>query len=141
MNDKLKELYKSVILEHDRAPFNFKKNESATHIIQANNEICGDRFELFFEIKNGIIEDVSFHGFGCAISKASTSVLVKKINGQSISGAKKTIDLFLKNIISNNENSEIADEELSAFSAAKDFPGRQKCATLAWEEMGEFLSM
>ncbi|HFA48241.1 MAG TPA: SUF system NifU family Fe-S cluster assembly protein [Bacteroidetes bacterium] len=141
MNEELKKLYKTVILKHDKTPFNFEKKEGATYRVQAYNEICGDRFELFFEIKNGIIEDMSFYGFGCAISKASTSVLVKKINGQPIAEAKKIIELFLKNIISKNKNTEIKDEEMTAFSAAKDFPGRQKCATLAWDEMKKMVNV
>ncbi len=140
MDDKLKELYKSVILEHDRSPFNYNKNESAEHIIQAYNEICGDRFDIFFDVKNGVISNICFHGYGCAISKASTSILIKKIKGQPIDDAKKIVDLFLNNIIVNNSN-EIKDEEFTAFSAAREFPARLKCATLAWDEMNKFLTV
>lgn len=139
MNEQIKALYKSVILKHDKDPFHFEKKEKATHVLKAYNEICGDRFELFFEINDGKIMDAYFHGFGCAISKASTSVLIKKIINQPISEVKNLIDLFLKNIIGEDNTPEISDEELTAFFAAKDFPGRQKCATLAWEEMKGFL--
>lgn len=138
MNDHLKKLYKTVILKHDKTPFNFGKKEKATHVLKAYNEICGDRFELFLEIKNEIISDAHFYGFGCAISKASTSVLIKKIINQPIAEAKKIIDLFLENITGEKDNLEITDEELTAFAAAKEFPGRKKCATLAWEETNKF---
>ena len=135
MNEHLKALYKTVILKHNKTPFHFEKNEKATHVLKAYNEICGDRFELFFEINNGIIKDAYFHGFGCAISKASTSVLIKKIIDRPIEEVKELIELFLNKITGTENMEEINDEELNAFSAAKDFPGRLKCATLAWEEM------
>ncbi len=139
MNEQLKALYHSVILKHDKSPFQYEKKESASHILKAYNEICGDRFELFLEINNGVITDISFHGFGCAISKASTSVLVKKLKKQPIEKAKSIIELFLKTVTPNESAAATIDEEMTAFSAAKDFPGRLKCATLAWEEMKEFL--
>ena len=88
MNERLKKLYKEVILEHNDQPFFFEKNENATHVLKAYNPLCGDRFELFFEIKDNQIESLTFHGFGCAISKASTSVLVKKLKGKTIDEAQ-----------------------------------------------------
>ncbi len=138
MNDKLKDLYKSVILRHDSKPYHFEKKESAGNVVYANNAICGDRFNIFFEINNGIITDIYFHGFGCAISKASTSVLVKKIENQPIEKAKSIIELFLKTVTTVEEEND-ADEEMNAFSAAKDFPGRMNCATLTWNEMRDKL--
>ena len=139
MTDSIRRLYKSVILKHDKSPFNFQKKENAPYSLKAYNEICGDRFEIYFEINNGIIENISFHGYGCAISKASTSVLVKKLIGKPIAEAKKITGFFLENIFSDNPQF-MADEELAAFSAAKDFPGRQRCATLAWDEMKDFFN-
>ena len=82
MNERLKGLYKTIILEHNKEPFFFEKNEKATYGLKAYNQICGDRFELYFDVKNGLISDLTFHGFGCAISKASTSVLVKNLRGK-----------------------------------------------------------
>ncbi|MEO1261320.1 MAG: Fe-S cluster assembly sulfur transfer protein SufU [Bacteroidota bacterium] len=140
MNEQLKALYKSVILKHDKTPFHYEKKEQATHVIKAYNELCGDRFDIYFEIEDDTIKDIFFHGYGCAISKASTSVLIKKIIDRPIAEAKKTIELFLENITGEKDFSEITDDELTAFSAAKNFPGRKKCATLAWEEMQRFMS-
>lgn len=139
MNEQLKALYQSVILKHNSEPFFFEKKEKATHILKAYNPICGDRFELFFEIKNGVIEDLTFHGFGCAISKASTSVLVKNIVGKDFVKALLCCEQFLS--VTGLENKSVVNqiEEFEAFSAAKDFPGRLKCATLAWDEMKVFL--
>ena len=139
MSRDLKLLYKTVILKHSKTPFCYEKNETASNQINAYNSLCGDRFDLYFDLENGQIENLSFHGFGCAISKASTSVLVKKIKGSSIEEAKMICQQFLKNTV---EESAIAidDEEIDAFSGARAFPGRLKCATLAWEELDSFLN-
>ena len=139
MNERLKSLYKTVILEHNKTPFFYEKNEEATYVLKAYNQICGDRFELYFDVKNGLISDLTFHGFGCAISKASTSVLVKNLRGKDFMEAL----LFCRSFLSVAKNDKGLDEklgeELEAFSAAKEFPGRLKCATLAWDEMIIFL--
>lgn len=139
MNERLKRLYKTIILEHNKEPFFFEKKEEATYVLKAYNQICGDRFELYFEVKNGVIEDLTFHGFGCAISKASTSVLVKNLKGKNFVKALLSCRQFLSVTTSEVESEENLGEELEAFSAAKEFPGRLKCATLAWDEMVNFL--
>ena len=136
MNERLKNLYKTIILRHNNEPFFFEKKENLTHVLQAYNPICGDKFQLFFEIKNGVIEDLSFHGFGCAISKASTSVLVKNLKNKKIGEALLCCQEF-QNIVDGKTKN--ASEEMEAFSAATDFPGRLKCATLSWDEMMKFL--
>lgn len=139
MNERLKALYKSVILEHNKTPFFYEKNEEATYVLKAYNQICGDRFELYFEVKNGVIEDLTFHGFGCAISKASSSVLVKNLKGKTFEEALLLSQQFLSVTDEETNAEEKLEEEFEAFSAAKDFPGRLKCATLAWDEMIKFL--
>jgi len=87
MNDKLKQLYKTVILKHNNAPFHYEKKEMAPHQLEAYNPLCGDRFNLFLDVKNGVIESIHFHGYGCAISKASTSVLAKNLEGKKVETA------------------------------------------------------
>ena len=139
MNERLKTLYKSVIIKHNSEPFSFEKKENATHVLKAYNPICGDRFELFFEVKNGVIEDLTFHGFGCAISKASTSVLVKNMVGKDFVKALLCCKEFLSVTDLEAESVENENEEFEAFAGAKEFPGRLKCATLAWDEMQKFL--
>lgn len=139
MNERLKGLYKTVILEHNKTPFFYEKNEAATYVLKAYNQICGDRFELYFEVKDGLIEDLTFHGFGCAISKASTSVLVKNLIGKSYVEALLFCQQFLSVTSDEIETDKNLGKELEAFSAAKEFPGRLKCATLAWDEMVKFL--
>lgn len=138
MNDKLKQLYKTVILKHNNQPFHYEKKEAATHQLEAYNPLCGDRFNLFLEVKGGIIESIHFHGFGCAISKASTSVLAKNLEGKTLAQAKVLCEEFAQ-VVSPDSTEENDKEEFAAFAAAKDFPGRLTCATLSWEALGEFL--
>ena len=139
MNDRLKQLYQSVILKHSKEPVNIKKKEQATHVLEAYNPLCGDKFQLFFEIEDGKISQLSFHGYGCAISKASASVLVKKLEGRPVEEGLALCREFLAMLQAEKENPEDVDEELAAFAAARSFPGRMKCATLSWEEMETFL--
>ena len=139
MNDRLKQLYQSVILKHSKEPVHFEKKEQATHVLEAYNPLCGDKFQLFFEIEDGKISQLSFHGYGCAISKASASVLVKKLEGRPVEEGLALCREFLAMLQAEKENPEDVDEELAAFAAARSFPGRMKCATLSWEEMEAFL--
>jgi len=139
MNQRLKDLYKTVILKHNNEPVQFEKNEQATNRLDAYNQLCGDRFNLFFEIKNGVIQHLTFHGFGCAISKASTSVLVKNLEGKTIEEALLQCEVFQREVQPDLTSDGNASEEFEAFSAAKNFPGRLKCATLSWDEMIDFL--
>ena len=137
MDSKLSQFYQGVILKHNNEPFHFEKRPTAQHIIEAYNPMCGDKFKVFLDIENGVVTNATFHGYGCAISKASTSVLMKKIQNQPLDEVVKLIEDYFK-IIENTEGVSY-DEELTAFAAAKDFPGRLKCATLAWEAIDEFL--
>ena len=82
--EKLTALYQGVILQHNNAPQYFEKRLAAQHVIDAYNPLCGDKFKLFLDIENGTIVKATFHGYGCAISKVATSVLLSKIQGQNI---------------------------------------------------------
>ena len=134
MNDRLKQLYQEVILQHSKQPFQYEKREDADLIIEANNPVCGDRFTLYCDVKDGKIENLSFYGHGCAISKASTSILVKKLMGKSL---EEILDYapVIQQII-DPQNEEIVDDpELAAFEAARFFPERSTCVTLSWERV------
>ena len=140
MNEQLKELYKTVILEHNAHPFHFEKKENAGQVIEAYNPLCGDRFQIFFEVKNGNVSQVYFHGYGCAIWKASTSVLVKNLENQPVEEALELCRSFLKMTDPASEEPVEMAEEFAAFAAARDFPGRLKCATLSWEAVTSALA-
>lgn len=136
-----KQLYQEVILRHSNAPFHFEKWEEAPIVIEAYNPLCGDQFRLFLELEEGRVKRVSFHGYGCAISKASTSILVEKILGMSVEEIRRLTKEFYK--IVRPDGGELnagADEELAAFAAARHFPARLQCATLSWEALEKELA-
>lgn len=140
MTEKLKQLYKTVILKHNKTPYNYEKPLSADHDIEAYNPLCGDQFNLYLDLENGIIKDIHFHGYGCAISKASTSVLVKNLENKTIEEALELCEVFNQLTDPNDqESTAIVIEELEAFVAAKDFPSRLSCATLSWEAIKGYL--
>lgn len=136
-NRNLSELYQTVIKQHDREPFHYQKITNADYEIEAYNPLCGDQFRLLLQMENGVVKDAHFHGYGCAISKASTSVLVKKIIGSSIQEIQALLADF-QNIVSAEFDS--SDEELTAFAAARQFPERLQCATLSWTALEDFLN-
>ena len=137
MDDKIKALYQKVIVRESKSPYQYEKPESFDLFIEADNPVCGDRFELFFSLDGKKITSAHFKGYGCAISKAATSILLKKVEGKDIPAAMEIISHFLDFI--RNEKSTISpehlDEDLQAFAAARDFPERQSCVTLSWEAL------
>lgn len=137
MQENLSKLYHGVILEHNRAPRFFEKRPAAQHVVEAYNPLCGDKFKLYLDIENGVIAAATFHGYGCAVSKASASVLMEKIQGQPLEALPSILEKFLEAIAAGSSDSE--NSEISAFAVAKNFPGREKCATLAWEALKNYL--
>ncbi len=140
MNDRLKKLYKKVILKHNDQPFHYGKKETPSHQIAAYNPLCGDRFNLYIEIENEQIEKMGFYGYGCAISKAATSILVKNMEGKSVKEGLVLCENFQQMLESGRRATGLDGEEFEAFMAAKDFPSRLQCVTLSWEAMYDFLS-
>jgi len=139
MNDRLKALYKTVIVKHNNDPIQFEKNESAQHVLKANSPVCGDRFTLFFDIENGVIKNLSFYGHGCAISKASTSILVQNLIGKTIEKAIEICNNFYAHVQPEEYAPETKNEIFEAFSAVEFFPERKQCATLSWDKISAFL--
>lgn len=136
-------LYHKVILEHSNHPVNFEKREQVDWVIEAYNPLCGDKYTLFLEVENDRVKEAHFHGYGCAISKASTSVLVEKIKGKTFSEILKICDQFYRYVDVDKELPTIdeIDETFEAFSGARQFPERMKCATLSWDELKEYLNL
>ncbi len=134
----LSNLYQQTILRHNKDPYHYARLESADVVLEAYNPLCGDKFTLYFNLEGEVIQEAYFHGYGCAISKASTSVLVKRMEGQKRSAVLEHCQQFLTSL--QEENEEISeDEELSAFGAARQFPGRLKCASLSWDSLLAYL--
>jgi nitrogen fixation NifU-like protein len=139
MNERLKDLYKTVILNHHRHPVRYEERQEAGQQLEAYNPLCGDKFRLFFELEDERITAIYFHGHGCAISRASTSVLVETLNGKTVEEAKALCAEFMQYVAPDGEPAGPRREIFEAFSAAREFPGRLKCATLAWDELIAFL--
>ena len=135
-----RKLYQTVILSHNKSPFNYEKNEQAGFMVEAYNSLCGDQYTLYLEIKDQVIEKASFHGYGCAISKASSSILTRKLEGSNMIEIQNFIEGFLSIINGEKAIEDEIPEELLALCEAKHHPGRMKCATLSWEAMEAFIS-
>lgn len=138
--DKIKQLYQEVILRHDRQPVHFEKREEAPVVIEAYNPICGDRFNLYLEIKDGKVASAAFHGYGCAISKAATSVLIARIEGKPIADILSLYKQYQSLLDPAVPEPAGMDEELSAFMGARQFPARRQCAALSWEALEVYLT-
>ncbi len=132
----LEKLYKEKIKEEASNPHHFNEDSKAEFKERAYNPICGDKFEISFNHSKGILSEVSFHGFGCMISKASTSIMVKLLEQLTEEEAYSMIEEFLKNFRSGSVHTH---KELEVFTDAKDFRGREECVELSWSAMEAFL--
>jgi nitrogen fixation protein NifU and related proteins len=130
----LRELYQEVILEHSRHPRNYRALETANHKAEGYNPLCGDHFTVYLDVQDGAIRDVSFEGAGCAISKASASMMTQSVKGKSAGEAE---DLFGKfhDLVTGNSASADNVGKLAVFGGVSEFPLRVKCATLAWHAL------
>ncbi|MBD3225256.1 MAG: SUF system NifU family Fe-S cluster assembly protein [Caldithrix sp.] len=138
MENEFRELYQDIIMDHNRSPRNFHKMKEATHVLDGQNPLCGDHYTLYLKVNDDqIIEDISFYGSGCAISKASASVMSAMLKGQSIEKADQFFKLFQKIVKGEVDPAEYLDKigKLAAFSGVSEFPIRVKCATLPWHTM------
>lgn len=135
----LSTLYQSVILQHDRQPFHYYKMEMPDVMLEAYNPICGDQFRLFLKVENNTIQEASFQGYGCAISKASTSVLIKKIQRLPFDEIIILLQSFQETITSASLLKDEINPELAAFSAVQQFPERLQCVNLSWEALKKYL--
>ncbi len=106
----LRELYQEVILEHSKAPRNYRELATANHRAEGYNPLCGDHFTVYLDLEGESIRDISFQGSGCAISRASASLMTQSVKGKTRA-------------------------ELAVFSGVSEFPVRVKCATLAWHTL------
>src|SRR5438045_9195058 len=136
----LRELYQQVILDHNKNPRNFRELPHATRKVEGYNPLCGDHYTVFLELDGGTIKDIGFTGNGCAISKASASVMSTSVKGKSVADAEHMFDVFHKLVPGENSGLDAAQlGRLAAFSGVSEFPARVKCATLAWHTLNTAL--
>jgi nitrogen fixation NifU-like protein len=131
----LRELYQDVILEHSKTPRNFRQLQSANHKAEGYNPLCGDHFTVYLDLEGDSIRDISFEGSGCAISKASASMMTQTLKGKSKEEAAKLFEQFHK-LVTGQPNGDREDlGKLAVFAGVSEFPVRVKCATLAWHTL------
>lgn len=133
----LTDLYQEVILDHNRRPRNFGALATATHRANGHNPLCGDKLTLALELDGDRIVNVMFEGSGCAISKASASLMTDAIKGHTVAEANTLFDAF--HLMVTTPISDPVDEshvgKLAVFSGVREFPARVKCASLAWHTL------
>jgi nitrogen fixation NifU-like protein len=139
--DELRDLYQEVILDHNKNPRNYHKLAKANRIAEGNNPLCGDHFVIYLLLENGIIKDIGFEGSGCAISKASASIMSTILKGKSKEEAEKIFKQFHQMVSGENKKNDIKKlGKLAAFAGVAEFPVRVKCAILAWHTMRSALN-
>ena len=132
----LRELYQQVILDHNKNPRNYHEMPDATNRVDGYNPLCGDHYTVFLKTEGDTIREVSFTGSGCAISKASASVMSSTVKGKSKEEADRLFETFHRLVTGDQSGLSAADlGRLAAFSGVSEFPARVKCATLAWHTL------
>jgi nitrogen fixation protein NifU and related proteins len=133
----LRDLYQEVILEHSKAPRNYKQLANANHKAEGFNPLCGDHFTVYLDVEGDSIRDIAFEGSGCAISKASASMMTQSLKGKTTAEAEKLFGDFHK-LVTGEAKREGGGKELgklAVFSGVCEYPARVKCATLAWHTL------
>jgi nitrogen fixation NifU-like protein len=136
MINELRELYQEVILDHNKAPRNFGGLEPHTHQAEGDNPLCGDHLTLYVNVDGDRISEIKFEGDGCAISKASASLMTEALTGKTIEEAK-TLFHEVHDLVTDQNKTPDLDSlgKLAVLSGVNEFPLRVKCATLAWHTM------
>ena len=132
----LSDLYREILLDHNSKPRNFRRLEDANRSADGYNPLCGDKIELYLKVDDQVIADVGFQGSGCAISRASASMLTQSIKGQSVERAQQIFEAFHR-MLTEPETELDYDtlEDLESLAGVSEFPTRIKCAVLAWHTL------
>jgi nitrogen fixation NifU-like protein len=134
--DELQELYRQVILDHNRSPRNFGELADATRVVAGVNPLCGDKMTLYVKLAGGKIEDIRFQGTGCAISVASSSLMTERVKGQPVGVALQLFDKVHDLLTGSREREPAADlDKLAALGGVREYPSRVKCASLGWHAL------
>ncbi|MGH9257626.1 MAG: Fe-S cluster assembly sulfur transfer protein SufU [Vicinamibacterales bacterium] len=134
MSTELQDLYQEVILDHNRRPRNFRAIENGCKA-EGFNPLCGDRITVYLNVDNGVIKDVSFLGAGCAISKASASLMTESVKGKTVEEVQALFDRFQRMVTAPAETPIDNLGKLTVLAGVRQFPVRVKCASLAWHTL------
>ena len=133
----LRDLYQEVILDHNKSPHNYREMPDATRLALGHNPLCGDKLKLYVKVEGDRIADVAFQGSGCAISKASASIMTDTVKGKSLAEAETLYGKF-HDLLTGPPDVKADGAglgKLAVFSGVREFPARVKCATLAWHTL------
>ena len=132
----LSDLYQEILLDHNSKPRNFRKVEDASATVEGYNPLCGDQITLYLKVVGDKVEDVGFQGVGCAISRASASMMTQSIKGKSLEEANGIFDAFHQ-MITHPDSEPDFDMlgDLETLAGVNEYPTRIKCAILAWHTM------
>ncbi|MFI5399003.1 MAG: Fe-S cluster assembly sulfur transfer protein SufU [Candidatus Binatia bacterium] len=132
----LSDLYQEVILDHNRQPRNYHKIEGTHRKAEGYNPLCGDQLTVYVQLEDGVIRDISFEGSGCAISKASASLMTTSVKGKTLAQARALFAGFHDLITDGHDAPQPVElGKLAVFVGVRQFPSRVKCASLAWHTM------
>ena len=133
----LRELYQEIVLDHNSRPRNFKEIEDADRVVEGYNPLCGDKIMLYVKFEGDTIVDIGFQGTGCAISRASASLMTQQVKGRNVAQAEKLFDRFHE-MVTGNVDGDLDFEDLGdleVMAGVSNFPSRVKCATLSWHSL------
>ena len=133
----LQELYQDMVIDHNNRPRNYRKVEGASRTVEGYNPLCGDKIILYVRLEDDLIADIGFQGSGCAISRASSSMMTEGVKGKSKAEAKEIFDAFHQ-MITRGPDMDFDIEkvgDLEILSGVSEFPARVKCATLSWHTL------
>ncbi len=142
MEENLEQVYNDLIMEHSMNSYNKKKLSSCDFCEMGHNPNCGDEISLEMKMNGDIIEDMAFSGHGCAISQASTSIMIDTLKGKTVSEAKEIIETFISMIKRETKSEEELKklEDAIAFRNVANMPARVKCALLAWHTVEDMIN-
>lgn len=137
----LDDLYQEVILDHNKSPRNFRSMENPSTSAEGYNPLCGDQIIVYLRLDSGVIEDISFQGSGCAISKASASIMTAALKGKTDAEAKSLFDQVHRMLTGGSDRDGDPKDlgKLAILSGVCKFPARVKCASLAWHTVNAAL--
>ncbi len=137
MSSELRDLYQEVVVDHSRRPRNFRRLDQPDRTVQGFNPLCGDKITLYVKFNDQVIDDISFEGSGCAISKASASMMTSALKGRTRAEAEELFQQF-HTLITEGPDGPVRREQLgklASLGGVSEFPARVKCASLAWHTL------
>lgn len=137
MTTDLRDLYQEVILDHNKRPRNFRAPADATHTADGFNPLCGDKLTVYIRLEDGVLQDAAFVGAGCAISKASASLMTESVKGKTVAEVEAIFQAFHHMVTSPPDTPSGAEGlgKLTVLGGVREFPVRVKCASLAWHTL------